>query len=197
MRFLLTGEANDYVGKGLSGADLALSPAGLAAQAPHQNVILGNVALYGATSGRLFAAGTAGERFAIRNSGADAVVEGVGDHACEYMTGGRVVVLGEIGWNFGAGMTGGEAYVFDEHDHLPDRLNAESVTAGAVEGEDLEVLRGLLQEHVTWTQSARAQALLSSWGRSAARFKKVSPLLESTAGPQQDAGVTSASAVSP
>ena len=197
MRFVLHGEANDYVGKGLSGAELVLRPAGLAAEAPHENVILGNVALYGATSGRLFAGGTAGERFAIRNSGADAVVEGVGDHGCEYMTGGRVVVLGEVGWNFGAGMTGGEAYVLDEHEHLVARLNGESVSARAVQGEELERLRALLEEHVAWTGSARARALLGSWAESSTRFKRVGPVVEVPAKAAADPVAASATGVTP
>src|ERR1700678_2331855 len=114
MKLVLTGQANDFVGKGLSGGELVIRACGLAAKNSGQHVILGNVALYGATSGRLFAAGRAGERFAVRNSGATAVVEGLGDHGCEYMTGGLVVVLGSVGINFGAGMTGGEAFIFDE-----------------------------------------------------------------------------------
>jgi glutamate synthase domain-containing protein 3 len=197
MRFVLTGEANDYVGKGLSGADLVLRPAGLAARAPHENVILGNVALYGATSGRLFAGGTAGERFAIRNSGADAVVEGVGDHACEYMTGGRVVVLGDVGWNFGAGMTGGEAYVYDAHDQLEARLNRESVLARSADEGELARLRLLLEEHVAWTGSARASALLAAWGECAPRFRKVSPLVDASNAAQPGVALPSASGVAP
>ena len=109
----MTGQANDFVGKGLSGGEIVIRARGLAAKDSGQHVILGNVALYGATAGTLFAAGRAGERFAVRNSGATAVVEGVGDHGCEYMTGGMVVVLGQVGMNFGAGMTGGLAWVYD------------------------------------------------------------------------------------
>ena len=191
MRFVLTGEANDYVGKGLSGAELVLRPAGRAAQASHENVILGNVALYGATSGRLFAGGTAGERFAIRNSGADAVVEGVGDHACEYMTGGSVVVLGEVGWNFGAGMTGGEAFVYDEHDQLATRLNSESVVARDLQAEELELVRAMVEEHHSLTGSVRARALLDSWREHGPLFRRVSPAID-VAKPLPDVALSSA-----
>src|ERR1700678_4497914 len=113
MKLVLTGQANDFVGKGLSGGEIVIRARGLAATNSGEHVILGNVALYGATSGQLFAAGRAGERFAVRNSGVTAVVEGVGDHGCEYMTGGIVVVLGKVGGNFVAGMTGGLAWIFD------------------------------------------------------------------------------------
>jgi glutamate synthase (NADPH/NADH) large chain len=160
-------------------------------------VILGNVALYGATSGRLFAAGTAGERFAIRNSGADAVVEGLGDHGCEYMTGGRVVVIGEVGWNFGAGMTGGEAYVLDENGKLSARLNSESVSARSLSDEEKEVLRGLLDEHLSRTGSVRAAELLADWSASATRFRKVAPAAAVALGQQQGSVIASATGVSP
>jgi glutamate synthase domain-containing protein 3 len=176
LRFVLTGEANDYVAKGLSGAELVLRPAGLARIAPHDHVILGNVALYGATSGRLLAAGRAGERFAIRNSGAEAVVEGVGDHGCEYMTGGRVVVLGEVGWNFGAGMTGGTAWILDAHHTLETRLNAESVTAARATDEELESVRRLLEIHVRSTGSARGAEVLSQWSDAAGLIHCIRPV---------------------
>ena len=120
MLLTLEGEANDYLGKGMSGGEIVLMPADMARFAPHKNTIVGNTVLYGATGGRLFAAGRAGERFCVRNSGATAVVEGVGDHGCEYMTGGTVLVLGETGRNFGAGMTNGVAYVLDEDGRVPD-----------------------------------------------------------------------------
>jgi glutamate synthase domain-containing protein 3 len=175
LRLDLTGEANDYVGKGLCGAELILRPAGAARHAPHHNVILGNVALYGATSGRLFAAGTAGERFAVRNSGACAVVEGAGDHACEYMTGGVVAVLGATGVNFGAGMTGGSALVYDEEDALPARLNAASVSCARPGEDDLALLRSLIAEHVDHTQSVHAGRLLDNWEDTSARIWKVAP----------------------
>ena len=127
------GQANDYVGKGLAGGEIVIRPPDEAQYVWHHNVILGNTALYGATGGELYAAGRAGERFAVRNSGARAVVEGVGDHGCEYMTGGVIVVLGQTGRNFGAGMTGGVAYVYDNHDLLPDRANQQLVSLRRVE----------------------------------------------------------------
>ena len=127
----LVGQANDYVGKGLAGGEIVIRPPDEAAYVWHHNVILGNTALYGATGGELYAAGRAGERFAVRNSGARAVVEGVGDHGCEYMTGGAVVVLGKTGRNFGAGMTGGVAYVYDNHDMLTARANQQLVACAA------------------------------------------------------------------
>jgi glutamate synthase (NADPH/NADH) large chain len=172
----LTGEANDYVGKGLSGADLVLRPTGPAAREPHRHVILGNVALYGATSGRLFAAGCAGERFAVRNSGALAVVEGAGDHACEYMTGGVVVVLGPTGVNVGAGMTGGEAFVYDEDGALPSRLNTDSVACARPRADELGRLRALVVEHVERTGSANATRLLAAWESTVAQMWRVAPV---------------------
>jgi glutamate synthase domain-containing protein 3 len=123
----LTGAANDYVGKGLGGGEIVMRPPEEARFVPHQNVILGNTALYGATAGKLFAAGVAGERFGVRNSGATAVIEGAGEHCCEYMTGGCVVVLGETGRNFGAGMTGGQAYVYDVNENFERRYNGELI----------------------------------------------------------------------
>jgi glutamate synthase (ferredoxin) len=180
MRLVLTGEANDYVGKGLCGADLVLRPTGRAAEAPQRNVILGNVALYGATAGRLFAAGTAGERFAVRNSGAVAVVEGVGDHGCEYMTGGVVAVLGRTGHNFGAGMTGGTAFVFDERNELPERLNAEAVACRRPDPGDLSLLRGLLDQHIDNTGSVHALRLAQNWEEEARYFWRVDPRVSVT-----------------
>ncbi|MGH7576842.1 MAG: hypothetical protein ACREM1_17170, partial [Longimicrobiales bacterium] len=170
-----TGEANDYVGKGLCGGELILRPAGAARRAPHRNLILGNVALYGATSGRLFAAGVAGERFGVRNSGASAVVEGVGDHACEYMTGGVIVILGETGSNFGAGMTGGTAFVFDESDTFTERANDEFVACRRLDDVDAAILRALLETHVERTQSVHAAALVAQWDTTRERFWKVEP----------------------
>jgi glutamate synthase (NADPH/NADH) large chain len=175
MRLRLTGEANDYVGKGLCGGELVLRPAGAARAAPSHNVIMGNVALYGATSGRLFAAGVAGERFAVRNSGATAIVEGVGDHGCEYMTGGVIVVLGETGVNFGAGMTGGLAFVWDPGNALPARLNDQSVLCTRAGPEDSEVLFALIEEHVDRTRSIGAEYLMLHWGDVREQFWKVEP----------------------
>jgi len=167
----LVGEANDYVGKGLSGGVLALRPPDGAAFVPEESVIAGNTVLYGATAGRAFFRGLAGERFAVRNSGACAVVEGVGDHGCEYMTGGVVVVLGPTGRNFAAGMTGGVAYVLDRDGELASRCNRELVALEDVE-DDTE-LRGLVEEHLARTGSAVAARLLAGW--SASSFVQVMP----------------------
>jgi glutamate synthase (ferredoxin) len=175
MKLVLTGQANDFVGKGLSGADLVLRAVGSAASHSDEHVLLGNVALYGATAGRLFAAGRAGERFAVRNSGVTAVVEGVGDHACEYMTGGMVVILGEIGINFGAGMTGGLAWVYDlkqtmiaEGRFHGDFLEALPFAETSIEQQD--DLRGLIEEHVTLAHSQLGARLLGDWAQTAASF---------------------------
>ena len=179
----LTGAANDYVGKGLSGGELVLAPEGLARREPDRHVILGNVALYGATGGRLFAAGVAGERFAVRNSGATAVVEGVGDHGCEYMTGGTVVVLGGTGSNFGAGMTGGVAYVLDAGDTLAERVNDASVACRPATDGELDEVRALVVEHAELTGSASAAALLAAWDRTASRLRAVVPAAADADGP--------------
>jgi glutamate synthase (ferredoxin) len=165
----LTGQANDYVGKGLGGGEIVLRPAAATRYTWHENVILGNTALYGATRGRLFAAGRAGERFAVRNSGAHAVVEGVGDHGCEYMTGGVVVILGETGRNFGAGMTGGLAYVYDPDQRLPGRYNPQLIALRRVGGEH-EQLRQLIRSHYQLTGSPRARALLDNWRQELGEF---------------------------
>jgi glutamate synthase domain-containing protein 3 len=175
MRVTLEGEANDYVGKGLSGGVLVLRPLGLARNASHHNVIMGNVALYGATGGQLFAAGRAGERLAVRNSGADAVVEGAGDHCCEYMTGGTVAVLGETGVNFGAGMTGGAAYVFDEKGNFPERVNPQHVGWLRCPIEDFDELKALIVDHERLTGSSRARELLDNWNEAKGTFWKVMP----------------------
>lgn len=176
LNLILIGEAQDYVGKSLSGGEIVIRPPEEARFVPHQNVILGNTALYGATGGRLFAAGVAGERFAVRNSGAVAVVEGAGEHCCEYMTGGLVVVLGETGRNFGAGMTGGEAYVYDIHDTLERRYNPELIALRRLRGngDDL-VLRGLIQEHLEKTGSLRAKTLLEDWESQRQLFWHIAP----------------------
>ncbi len=177
MRIDLEGQANDYVGKGLNGAELVVRPFSNAryAGASHLNMILGNTALYGATAGRLFAAGQAGDRFAVRNSGAIAVVEGAGNHCCEYMTGGIVVVLGRAGRNFGAGMSNGVAYVLDETGTLGSRVNHDMVQLAQLEAEDEAVLRSLVQLHRERTGSPRAQALLAQWERSRPLFRKIAP----------------------
>ena len=139
------------------------------------NVIVGNTVLYGATSGRAFFAGRAGERFAVRNSGAMTVVEGIGDHGCEYMTGGVVVVLGVTGRNFGAGMSGGLAFVIDEHDAFASRCNMGMVSIEALDAADEAVVRGLVEEHVARTASVRGADLLARWAEARTRFKKVIP----------------------
>ena len=172
----LEGDSNDYFGKGLSGGKLAVFPPKNAPIVPGENIIIGNVALYGATSGKAFINGMAGERFAVRNSGAAAVVEGVGDHGCEYMTGGRVVVLGPIGKNFAAGMSGGIAYVWDESRDLYLRVNKKLVSLEPVcEKHDLEELRGLLAEHLAATGSPRAKEILAHFEQAASCFKKILP----------------------
>ena len=164
MTFTLDGVANDYTGKGLSGGVLVVRPPVDAAYLAEENVIIGNTVLYGATSGRAFFRGLSGERFAVRNSGAYAVVEGVGDHGCEYMTGGRVVVLGPTGRNFAAGMSGGVAYVYDESgDFAERRCNRSSVSFEEIAEADADELRALVVEHARRTGSALAERLLGDW----------------------------------
>ena len=173
----LEGEANDYVGKGLSGGRIVVYPPRGSTFAPEENIIIGNVALYGATSGEVFFNGVAGERFAVRNSGSTAVVEGVGDHGCEYMTNGLVVVLGSCGRNFAAGMSGGVAYVFDERgDFTEKRCNLESVDLEPLtETNDVQVVRDLIQRHAEFTGSQRAKWILENWSEAVSRFIKVFP----------------------
>jgi glutamate synthase domain-containing protein 3 len=171
----LVGDANDYVGKGLSGGVLALRPPESAGFRAEENVIAGNTILYGATAGRAFFRGIAGERFAVRNSGAHAVVEGVGDHGCEYMTGGVVAVIGRTGRNFAAGMSGGIAYVLDEDGTFSTRCNGELVGLEPVQGDDAETLRALVAEHERRTASPVAARLLAAWETSLAHFVKVIP----------------------
>ena len=173
---VLEGDANDYVGKGLSGGVLAIRPPTRARFRADQNVIAGNTVLYGATSGKAFFAGRAGERFAVRNSGAVAVVEGIGDHGCEYMTGGEVVVLGSTGRNFGAGMSGGFAYVYDEDGRFASRCNAAMIELGALADEDAERVHALIREHVAHTRSEKGTQLLSTWATARGRFVKVTPI---------------------
>ncbi|MEE3312291.1 MAG: glutamate synthase-related protein, partial [Acutalibacteraceae bacterium] len=172
----LEGDSNDYFGKGLSGGTLAVYPPESAAYLAEENIIIGNVALYGATGGKAFVRGIAGERFCVRNSGAEAVVEGVGDHGCEYMTGGTVVVLGRTGKNFAAGMSGGTAYVLDEEHDLYRRLNKEMVEMSAVSSKaDIAKLKELLEEHVEATGSELGQRILDSFDRYVPSFKKIIP----------------------
>jgi glutamate synthase domain-containing protein 3 len=173
----LEGEANDYVGKGLCGGRIVIYPPRSAGFAAEENILIGNVALYGATSGEAFINGMAGERFAVRNSGATAVVEGVGDHGCEYMTNGVVVVLGAAGRNFAAGMSGGIAYVLDINgDFAEKRCNHGSVDLEPViEQLDLQVLRSLITRHADLTGSKQARKVLQNWRELLPRFFKVFP----------------------
>jgi glutamate synthase (NADPH/NADH) large chain len=175
MTLCLEGDANDYVGKGLSGGILAISVPPTSPFNPDEQVIVGNTVLYGATSGRAFFNGRAGERFAVRNSGATCVVEGVGDHGCEYMTGGTVVVLGTTGRNFAAGMSGGVAYVYDQDGLFVRRCNPEMVELETVDGEDLELVHALVEEHARRTGSAKAKRLLDSWETEMRKLVKVLP----------------------
>ena len=172
----LTGDCNDYMGKGLSGGKIIVRPPEGITYKPEENIITGNVALYGATSGKAFVSGVAGERFCVRNSGATAVVEGVGDHGCEYMTGGTVVVLGQTGKNFAAGMTGGVAYVLDENWDFYQRVNKETVSLEPVEHKyDVAALKELIREHVEATGSPRGKEILDNFSEYLPKFKKVLP----------------------
>ena len=175
--FTLEGDANDYFGKGLSGGKIVVYPPRKSNFRPERNIITGNVNLFGATGGEVFINGMAGERFCVRNSGATAVVEGVGDHGCEYMTGGRVVVLGETGVNFAAGMSGGIAYVLDQSQLFDTRCNLEMVDIEMVtESEDIADLKALIERHVEYTDSSHAQSILDSWDEMLPYFVKVMPL---------------------
>jgi glutamate synthase (NADPH/NADH) large chain/glutamate synthase (ferredoxin) len=172
----LFGEANDYVGKGMNGGEIIVRPQDGVSFEWSRNVIIGNTCLYGATGGRLFAAGTAGERFCVRNSGAVSVVEGVGDHGCEYMTGGVAVILGDTGRNFAAGMSGGVAYVYDVQNTFPGRLNASMVDLERLsEADEIQSLRQLVADHLEMTTSPKAAALLQQWDQEVPRFWKVVP----------------------
>jgi glutamate synthase (NADPH) large chain len=171
----LVGDANDYVGKGLSGGKIIVHPPAEAPLVPEENIIAGNVILYGATGGEVYLRGMVGERFCVRNSGATAVVEGVGDHACEYMTGGRVIVLGTTGRNFGAGMSGGIAYVYDADGSFANRLNDDMVDIDPLEVEDTEFLRATIRRHQELTGSTVAERILARWHEEVRRFQKVMP----------------------
>ncbi len=191
LRLELVGEANDYVGKGLGGGVISVRPPDAAAFDPAENVIMGNTVLYGATAGRLFAAGRAGERFGVRNSGAETVVEGVGDHGCEYMTGGKVVVLGPTGRNFGAGMSAGMAYVYDPDGAFPTRVNMEMVTVVRLADAAASAeLRGLVEAHVQATGSAKGRRILEAWETEVRNFWQVTPdppVVDTSAPPPADA----------
>ncbi len=175
INFELTGEANDYCGKSLSGGNIVVKVPEEATFEPDQNIIIGNVAFYGATSGKAYIHGTAGERFCVRNSGVQAVVEGVGDHGCEYMTGGRVIILGETGNNFAAGMSGGIAYIFDTADTFQSRLNTEMVDLDALDQEDLDYLKTEINAHHEYTGSKLAANILNDWDHMSQYFVKVMP----------------------
>ena len=176
MTFSIEGDANDYVGKGLSGGKIIIYPPANSSFKPEDNIIVGNVAFYGATAGEIYLNGRAGERFAVRNSGVSAVVEGVGDHACEYMTGGRVVILGTTGRNFAAGMSGGIAYVLDESgafkkDVNPAMVGIEPFTSP----KEIAEVRALIENHRTYTKSARAKQVLDNWDAMVPKFVKILP----------------------
>jgi glutamate synthase (NADPH/NADH) large chain len=172
----LEGDANDYVGKGLSGGKIMVITPPDAPFVASENIIAGNVALYGATSGEAYFNGMAGERFAVRNSGALAVVEGVGDHGCEYMTSGVIVILGRTGKNFGAGMSGGEAFVFDDDGSFATKLNPAMVRREPFTGErDLELVKRMIENHAAYTHSSKAKRILANWNECVSKFVKVIP----------------------
>jgi glutamate synthase (ferredoxin) len=173
---ILEGDSNDYIGKGLSGGKIAVYPPVGSTFVAEDNIIIGNVAFYGATGGEAYIRGRAGERFCVRNSGLEAVVEGVGDHGCEYMTGGRVIVLGKTGRNFAAGTSGGIAYVFDERGEMPVRCNTDMVSLHELsEPDEIDYVKTMLQRHLDATQSLYAQRILANWEESLSKFVRVMP----------------------
>ena len=176
MTMILEGDSNDHLGKGLSGGKLIVYPPAGSTFVPEENVIVGNVALYGATGGEAYIRGMAGERFCVRNSGVYAVVEAVGDHGCEYMTGGRVVVLGATGRNFAAGMSGGIAYVLDEKGDFARRCNTEMVRLCPLD-DDAEIaeVQAMIRKHAEYTNSDRARKVLAAWTQMVPKFVKVYP----------------------
>jgi len=176
MTIELVGDANDYIGKGLSGGRMVVYPPKASTFVPEENIIVGNVAFYGATSGEAYIRGMAGERFCVRNSGMEAVVESVGDHGCEYMTGGKVIILGKTGRNFAAGMSGGVAYVYDVDGAFAGRCNQQMVSLSPVEeSEELAWLRSKVERHVAETGSELGKSLLAEWPNASLRFVKVLP----------------------
>jgi glutamate synthase (ferredoxin) len=176
MTLSIEGDANDYFGKGLSGGKLIIYPPANATYAAEENMIIGNVALYGASAGEVYIRGMAGERFAVRNSGVTAVVEAIGDNGCEYMTGGNVVVLGRAGRNFGAGMSGGTAYVLDETGDFARRVNPQMVGIEKFdEPKEIAAVRAMIQKHFDYTKSERARTILANWDQFAPKFIKVLP----------------------
>ena len=173
---ILEGESNDYLGKGLSGGTIIVVPPKGVTYVPEDTILIGNTSLYGATGGEGYFYGIAGERFAVRNSGARAVIDGTGDHGCEYMTGGVVVVLGKTGRNFAAGMSGGEAYVLDDDGQFPARCNMGMVELeSVVSPEDKQILRLMVEAHFRYTQSVNARRVLESWDTMLPKFVKVMP----------------------
>jgi glutamate synthase (ferredoxin) len=172
VEFVLVGEANDYVGKAMNGGRIIVKPPANDAGDP---VLMGNTVLYGATGGELYCAGAAGARFAVRNSGAIAVVEGTGMHACEYMTGGWVVILGPVGTNIGAGMTGGQAFVYDPSGTVPERVNTELVTVARANADQLEIVRDFVETHEAYTGSKKARSILNDWEQASGDFFAVVP----------------------
>jgi glutamate synthase (ferredoxin) len=175
MTFTLEGDANDYLGKGLSGGKIILYPPAGSTFVPEENIITGNVALYGATGGEVYIRGMAGERFGVRNSGVTAVVEAVGDHGCEYMTGGKVVVLGPTGRNFAAGMSGGVAYILDEKGDFPTRCNMQMVAVEKLDAADATDLKAIIENHAINTKSTRASKIIAEWNHFLPKFVKVMP----------------------
>ena len=176
MTFDIEGDVNDYLGKGLSGGKLIVRPPAGSTFVPEDNIIVGNVALYGATSGEVYIRGMAGERFGVRNSGVNAVVEAVGDHGCEYMTGGRVVILGATGRNFAAGMSGGIAYLLDTKGDAATRVNTQMVGIEALtDAKEIAEVRALIERHLALTQSDRAREVLAHWEQTVPRFLKIIP----------------------
>jgi glutamate synthase (ferredoxin) len=171
----LEGDANDYFGKGLSGGKIIFYPPKDSTFVAEENIIVGNVSLYGATSGEVYINGVAGERFCVRNSGAIAVVEAVGDHGCEYMTGGKVVVLGATGRNFAAGMSGGVAYILDEQGDFATRCNQQMADIETLDEEDVINLRQMIEKHAHYTQSKKAEKVLANWSEMVSKFVKVMP----------------------
>ena len=176
MTLAIEGDANDYFGKGLSGGKLIIYPPAAAKFKAEENMIVGNVAFYGASAGEAYIRGMGGERFAVRNSGVTVVVEGIGDNGCEYMTGGHVVVLGRAGRNFGAGMSGGIAYVLDEAGDFAKRVNPQMVGVEKLEhAKEIAAVRAMIQKHLDYTRSEKAKAVLAAWDKFVPRFVKVMP----------------------
>jgi glutamate synthase (NADPH/NADH) large chain len=175
LQLKIEGEANDYFGKGLSGARLIIHPDKSAKFIASENMIIGNVAFYGATSGQAYINGKAGERFAVRNSGVEAVVENIGDHGCEYMTGGLVIVLGETGKNFAAGMSGGMAFIYNKDGSFNEKCNPEMVDLDPLSETDFELLQAKIDKHFRFTKSEVAERILNNWETESQHFVKVMP----------------------